>query len=172
MREATGDMFDKRPRSALVITTNGFVKASGENVMGRGCAAQAAKKYPQLPNALGYVLGKAGNHVHHFKMEDGEHLVTFPVKPVEVLYVTPEQVVRHMRNRIHPGTLAPGWAAVADPDIIERSADELVELVNDRGWEDVVLPRPGCGAGELSWTDIKPMLERVLDDRFIIMNFT
>jgi len=37
------------PADARVITTNGFVKNNGEAVMGRGCAREAARKYPRLP---------------------------------------------------------------------------------------------------------------------------
>ena len=37
------------------------------------------------------------------------------------------------------------------------------------GWETVVLPRLGCGLGQLRWDDVKPILERYLDDRFIVL---
>ena len=39
------------------------------------------------------------------------------------------------------------------------------------GWSKVLIPRPGCGYGELNWQDIKPLLESILDDRFISVTF-
>jgi hypothetical protein len=36
----------------------------------------------------------------------------------------------------------------------------------------VVLPRPGCGAGELDWTRfVRPALTALLDDRFVAITF-
>ena len=47
MRERIGvDLFEF---PVIAITTNGFVKATGECVMGRGCALTAKRLYPQLP---------------------------------------------------------------------------------------------------------------------------
>lgn len=63
----------------ICITTNGVVKRSGEAVMGRGCAREAAQRFPDLPWALGARLDHLGNIPHRF---DFERLYTFPVKHV------------------------------------------------------------------------------------------
>jgi len=34
----------------------------------------------------------------------------------------------------------------------------------------IFLPRPGCGAGELEWKDVKPLLE-VLPDKYFVCTF-
>lgn len=50
--------------------------------------------------------------------------------------------------------------------IIERSARELVQLV---GAAKTLLPRPGCGLGELAWEDVAKVLA-FLPDNIIIIN--
>lgn len=139
------------------ITTNGYVKKNGEAVMGRGCAREAAKKWPELPEILGDMLRSDGNHVHELGYgidRNGKYVscawevLSFPVK-------------HHWRDK-------------ASLELIERSAQELVEFVDghDDDWDiDVVLPRPGCGNGQLAWEQVKPILEPILDDRFQVITF-
>lgn len=170
MREARGNIFEAEC-DAVGITTNGFVKVDGRAVMGRGCAKVAADMIPIIPMMLGQKLNQEGNHVHIIHEQNGVDLFTFPVKPKWREYHVPEDVVKHMQDKFSAGDKVPGWASSAIPKLIEQSAHELVELTNKKGWEVVVLPRPGCGAGELDWNEIKPLLDPILDDRFICMTF-
>ncbi|MBK9118819.1 MAG: ADP-ribose-binding protein [Phycisphaerales bacterium] len=55
------------------------------------------------------------------------------------------------------------WSGPTLP-IIERSARELLALVGEKV---TILPRPGCGPGELSWEDVKKALE-FLPDTIIV----
>jgi len=55
--------------------------------------------------------------------------------------------------------------------LIKTSATQLVVITNVYGWHKVVLPRPGCGAGELSWPAVKAELDQILDDRFYSITF-
>ena len=57
-------------------------------------------------------------------------------------------------------------AAKADPSIIKRSAEIAAQ------WDitKAALPQPGCGAGELTWEEVSPMLES-LDGRFDIWTY-
>lgn len=183
MRELKGDLFDPstyQPRyhghgftpDAICISVNGFVKKNGEAVMGRGCAKKAAELMPGLPEIL-------GNHLRHFSPRvlnhgswDGVGIITFPVKPVsELCKADRSNVVKHMKDRFLPGQTVPGWACVARLDIILRSAKELLEHVNGSNYQYVVLPRVGAGAGELNWNDVKPELDKILDDRFFAITF-
>jgi hypothetical protein len=50
--------------------------------------------------------------------------------------------------------------------IIERSAQELLQLV---GNSKTLLPRPGCGEGELAWADVAKVLA-FLPNNIIIVN--
>ena len=157
---------------AICITTNGFVKKNGEAVMGRGCAKRAAQLMPGLPEILGNALNSQGNQVYAHGPWEGIEIVTFPVKPRrDVCRPDKSNVVKHMQKQFKPGDRVPGWACIANAVIIQESAQQLSCIASDRNWETVVLPRPGCGAGELIYQNIKPILEGELDDRFFIITF-
>ena len=141
MKEAVGNLWTY-PAQARVITTNGAVRSDGRAVMGRGVALQAKTRYADIDLALGKLIRLEGNHVHLIPCV--VPIISFPVKRV--------------------------WHEKADPKLITRSVEELAALVQRRGWRTIVLPRPGCGNGGLDWGDVKPLLERALDNRFIVVN--
>ena len=172
MKEIKGNMFDHIGRADMIcITTNGFVKRDGTCVMGRGCAAAAVKRWPNIATILGRRIATDGGNRIHVLTEDHNTLIaSFPVKPISRAY-DKSKIVSHIRNRIKPGERIPGWACIAELDIIRQSAYELVEIANKRGMKDVIIPRPGCGAGELSWDLVQPMLAGILDDRFSAITF-
>jgi len=169
MQEEQGNLWDG---SIIVITTNGFVKKNGECVMGRGCARQAANRYASLPSRLGQAILKYGNRVMDMgEQHDGIRLLTFPVKPITVKY-NGSNVVAHMKSKFRLGEEVPGWAAIADLRIIEDSARNLAHYANSVGLGPTIrMPRPGCGAGELRWEDVKPVLDKYLDDRFVAVTY-
>lgn len=107
--------------------------------MGRGVARQAAALFQDLPAILGALITEKGNHCHYL----GYNIVSFPVEhsPFEI----------------------------PDLRLIEQSARELAILADQQGWQKVVVPRPGCGGGGLSWKDVRPILERHLDERFLVI---
>jgi len=157
---------------AICITTNGFVKRNGEAVMGRGCARQAAQRWPGLSRVVGSCLRQYGNHVQAVYTSEDYDVVIFPVKPVsEVCKPDKSNVVRHMRASFQPGDQVPGWACIARPELILRSVGELCLLADRNSWGNIVLPRPGCGAGELNFNQIRGILGKVLDDRFWCITF-
>jgi hypothetical protein len=198
MREARGDMFDQVDAHCICLTTNGFVKQDGRAVMGAGCAKEAASRWPTIKHLVGQSIAQHGNTCQLLTLYTTElqgiilplriaelwtlvkggfkvpyHIATFPVKPIQGICAPDKSnVVTHMRGRFEPGARVPGWAMVADLDIIWASARELVALSDKMGWTDVIIPQAGCGAGELNWEqDVKPLLEPLLDDRFIIFSF-
>ena len=101
--------------------------------------------------------------------KDGKAIFSFPVKPDFVIF-NGNNVVTHMMNRFKPGDRVPGWAAKADIEIIERSLRELVNLVNKSIFPLIAMPRPGCGAGELDFSDVKKLLDKYLDDRYLVLS--
>ena len=171
MHKVTGDLF-KFEADACCITTNGFVTSNGNAVMGRGCAKTASDRDPEIKKLLGSFLRKGGNCTRVIKKYPTRTLVAFPVKPETLNYFTHKhEVVSHAQNKYKLGDVVPGFHAVADLAIIEKSAIQLVSLANALNWKKVVLPRPGCGAGELNWSQVKPILEEHLDDRFYVITF-
>ena len=171
MKELKGDLFSI-PCDAICISTNGFVKNNGECVMGRGCAKQAADYFPEIPKLLGSNIRANGNNVTHLNDYCGVGIVAFPVKPETKSYMGSKcEVVKHMQSKFSIGDRVPGWACVADIELIKKSAVQLVKLTDKEGWEKVLIPRVGAGYGELDWKDIKPVLDEILDDRFTSVTF-
>lgn len=157
---------------ALVITTNGFVKRNGQCVMGRGIAKQIADLFPYIPAHLGNLIKLNGNNVHKLSdtTESLPALVSFPVKPKEFTF-NGSNAVFHFKANI--GERVAGYLAKADIALIKRSLEQLVELADKNpNWKIILVPRVGCGAGELDWEDIKPIVEEYLDDRFYVCTFS
>jgi len=57
------------------------------------------------------------------------------------------------------------WKKMADLSLIKESAKGLAFT---RIAGTIYLPRVGCGNGGLNWEDVKPVLEKYLDDRFMV----
>lgn len=153
MISTTGDLWTYGNPDARVITTNGFRKANGECVMGRGCAREARDRYPGLAKRIGERIEATGNHAYAFDVGEHWELVTFPVKPVT-------------------GSKGePGFSSMADLVIIEASAWRLLMMAESFGWQEIVMPRPGAGNGGLVWRDVKMLLDRILDDRFTALTY-
>jgi len=58
------------------------------------------------------------------------------------------------------------WRNPSDIELIRESAQTLVNIIPAD--KTVAMSRPGCGNGNLEWSDVKTILEPILDDRFII----
>lgn len=122
MKELKADLWSVHAegKALRLITTIGATRGDGACVMGRGCAREARDKLPGLDHRLGSLIREHGNRpMRLMRLPDGSDLASFPVK-------------RH-------------WREQADPDLIEASARLLVEMTNRFGYEQIFLPRPGCG---------------------------
>lgn len=142
MKQAHGDLWRLRG-DARCITVNGVVWKDGTAVMGRGVAAQAAAKWSELPTILGSKIREQGNHVAVLTMWEATWIVSFPVK-------------HH-------------WRQAADLVLIERSCGELMDLADRIRLRSILLPRPGCGNGQLDWAQVGPAIAPLLDDRVTIV---
>lgn len=134
--------FWKTKCDARAITTNGTLRRNGNAIMGAGVALQARNKCLKRRINLEYILGNLiaqyGNHVFYI----GNNLYSFPTK-------------------LH-------WRDNSDINLIKRSATELVKLIDNTAYKRVLMTRPGCGNGRLDWKDVKPAVQNILDNRFII----
>ena len=140
MRELHQDLWSVQA-DLWVVTTNGQVRSDGLAVMGRGSALQAAQRFPELPRLLARRLNQHGNHVYLFPEF---RLATLPTKD--------------------------DWRNPSDPALIVRSLQRLIRLVDREQFHTVAMPRPGCGNGGLTWAEVRPIVEPLLDDRFVIVS--
>jgi hypothetical protein len=166
VKEVKGDIWSYWIESyPICITVNGCMRQDGCAVMGRGVAAQAARRIPELPARLGGLIVKYGwEKVYQI----APYILSFPVKRDQGV-CDGSNVVHHMAHKFRPGDLVPGWALKAEVEII---ADSLVLLHRWVGYfarDHIVLPRPGCGAGELDWeTQVKPLCAKYGDWLWVI----
>lgn len=142
MKEITGNIWDYHKKGHwIVITTNGNVNTKGKAVMGKGIALQAKQRYFQLPTELGKKIRRYGN----------------------IPFVLPEFRIVTLPTKHN-------WWEKSDTQLIEIGISEL-----ERAWTlwDNKIPlymvRPGCSSGGLDWKDVKPILEKYLDDRFVVV---
>ncbi|MCK9429374.1 MAG: macro domain-containing protein [Candidatus Omnitrophica bacterium] len=140
MKEEIGNIFDKK---TFCITTNGVVKINGELVMGAGIALEAKKRYPQLPILYGNHVKEYGNTPVIVTINKIVSIISFPTKN--------------------------NWKDKSNINLIINSCKELVKLVDKYNLTEIYLTRPGCGLGGLDWNYVKPIISKLLDDRFIIL---
>lgn len=150
-KQVFGELFDL-PGDLLCVTTNGMVNANGRAVMGGGCAAGARKMFPSIDKLLGFSLTECGNHVHYL----GEHRYWGQDRRIRVCsFPTKEHYIEDSKL-----------------ELIEQSARELMVLLDaNRAYQTVLLPRPGCGLGNLTWEQVSAVLEPILDERVTVVGF-
>lgn len=151
MIEAVGDMWtfgEFGEPDAICITTNGHVTKAGKCVMGRGNAEYARDTFPGIDAQLAEMIGLYGNRAMKLRRtrDNGPWIVAFPVK-------------HHWRER-------------ANLQLIQKSTWELSAMADKFEWRQVILPRPGVRNGRRSWDEVRPILEVVLDDRFVVITDT
>ena len=174
MREILGDLFShsKTGPDAVCITTNGVVGSRGANVMGRGCAAKAKELWPGIESLLGRRIQEGGNRVHLLTEKLPDHVEGNELQlGLKAFFQPDKHHVHYLPYHIVSFPTKNGWRDPSDLQLIEDSARQLVELADLRGWESIVLPRPGCGYGQLKWEEVRSILSDILDDRFWVISF-
>lgn len=140
LQEAKGDLWTY-PAGWRVVTTNGVVSHSGNLIMGAGNALEAKKLFPGLPAKLGAWVDEHGNRPFICR-EEG--ILTLPTK-------------RH-------------WQDMSNALFIRDNVIKLVELVDKYKLHHIVMPRPGCGNGGLTWGFVAPYIDDILDERFTVIS--
>lgn len=175
MKEIVADLF-RSPCDAVVITTNGFVSSKGRAVMGRGCAKQACDMFDGIDYHLGGLIVENGNVCQvlgEVTSDDRNYtIVSAPVKPAQIKVDNRKSnLVTQYHEKYDVGQVCPGFMSVANIDLIQQTAQQLVALANEHGWKTVNCPRFGCGAGELDWGEVREVVMPILDDRFVVCTF-
>lgn len=129
----------------IAISTNGFVKLNGEAVMGRGCAKQAAERFPKAPKKLGDYLTEYGNTPGYLEVSEKKRLMILPVKQ--------------------------NWWERASLELVNKSVDFLKEEALRNKNVVFHVPRLGCGNGQLSWEEDVGPLMRTLPSNVVVHYF-
>ncbi|KKL16757.1 hypothetical protein LCGC14_2492410 [marine sediment metagenome] len=140
------------PAEVVLITTNGIVKKNGEAVMGRGCAREARDYFPGISLKLAEYLTQYGNRPFNLGHWDYPKLSTIQ----KWIWTFP---TKH------------NWRDNSDLDLITASARHLIQMANKFEVTTIVLPRPGCANGKLSWEVVQPIIADIFDDRFTSITF-
>lgn len=146
MIEIQGNIFDYNA-DAICVTTNNNVTTNSHAIMGGGVALAFAKTYPNLLALFGGDRRYLDAEVFAVYLpEERRAIVNFPTK-----------LNLNERSPI---------------DLIIKSTKALVALTDKCKWTRVILPRPGALLGGLDWlTEVKPVIEPLLDNRFVIISY-
>ena len=145
MQEITGNIWDFHAQGSwITIPPNGSIRKDGQAIMGRGIAKEAATRYIDLPYRLADHIKMEGNTVEVFP---DIKIITFPVKWE--------------------------WYEIASVELIILSCWALVSKVERLNIPTpIYMVRPGCGNGKLAWEDVKPVISKYLDDRFVVVEIS
>ena len=152
------------PPPWIVVTTNGETKSGCLAIMGAGVAKDAARLWPVLPSILGKKLRETGNRVYYL----GVHRIPSDLE-CGAFVGDPDDKAACLRPDEHSGEHALGpaedlvrgvvsfptkhrWREMSSTHLIDKSAEELVRLVEScrNPPSVVVLPRVGTGLGGLA----------------------
>lgn len=145
MKEIRGDILELRNNfDGICVTTNGVVKSNGRLVMGAGVAEAFRDSYNNLDIVLGDMVREGGNKCYLVGVVDSNSIISFPTKE--------------------------DWRDNSSIELIKKSCQELMEIIEERGLTNVALPRPGCSNGGLNWSYVKEEIRYLLDDRVTIIS--
>lgn len=150
MIEKFGEFFTEAANyhwDALICTTNTCLNNKNELVMGAGIARPFKHMFTNLSSEWGKRLKE--------NYTDGLMCTkNFNITPYLIAFPTKRD-----------------WSEPSDLQLIIRNTKQLKLLTDIMGWEKVLMTRPGCGCGGLSWENqVKPLIRPYLDDRFTIIN--
>ncbi len=162
MKEFYGDLFDLvNSYDAICVTTNGIVKTSGAAVMGAGVAKTCAQLWPQTPTILGELLTSSGRNVpfHLGNVTEGDFWTQTSLETENTLHFC----------RIFSFPTKHHYSNPSDIDLIKESCHHMVAFADQLQMQLIALSRPGCGNGGLVWADVSPIISKILDERFYII---
>jgi hypothetical protein len=149
MQTLTGDIWTlSTVRDAIVVSTNVGFKADGKNVMGKGLARQATRRWPILASVYGEFCKEHGaaTPIMAWPVPNSrwcQTLLLYPVKPLlaEAPYLS--------------------WRQPASLPLIEFHLPSLNQYATTFDGR-ILVPSLGCGNGQLAETDVLPLMERDL----------
>jgi hypothetical protein len=167
MKEIKTDLFEtiyQDDVDAICITTNAHYTIQGIAAMGGGCAGVCARRWPETAKRLGKMLKTFMTNIPFVigaLDEDGNYL-----DPTRDMIRNKE-----FKCLIFSFPTINNLMDGSNLQLIKQSATVLKDYVDKFDLKGVMVPRPGVGIGGLSWKDVKPEIENILDDRFTIVSF-
>jgi len=144
MKVIKGNIWDYWQKGyVIVIPTNRTIKKDGSLVMGKGLAYQCKNKFENIEYQWGAQITQSCEIIPQI-FYDARRLIYFPVKY--------------------------NWWEKADLDLIRHSIIELKSLLIEGIVEKIAIPKVGCGNGQLNWKEVEPILDKYLNDRFIVVD--
>lgn len=195
MREEKGDIwtFIKENKVNFILCpVNGWINDKTKKVpFGAGFAAQIKEKYPGVEALLasfilsyekrdGYTRAEKANipYIIEYPLGGDPVIVSFPSKP-QWCWDVYDLISKYRPAVIGPveesGGPWPGWQSKSLITLIARSAKLFRAYIDDLQSSEpliTVLPRVGCGLGELRWEEVKGILNKYFDERFISIQKT
>lgn len=159
--ECINDPFIK----AICITTNSQFSEEGQALMTGGCALECAKRWPETSMRLGKCLKNFGTNIP-FIIGTLDHKGNYVEPNLKMIKA------EKYRCLIFSFPTIDNLIDGAKIDLIKRSAEEIKIFADRFQLMGVAMGRPGAGIGGLNWhKEVKPVLEKILDDRFTIVSF-
>lgn len=141
----------------LVCTTNCMVKNDGTLVMGKGLALECNRRWPGIRRQWGRDQtvtnlkngGKTKPILHFYRQDHNPYLEQT------------DPVIIGLPTKID-------WRDKSDLRLIEEMLISLRSYFNLKQIKTKCLvPKLGCSNGGLEWSEVRPIMEKYLDDRFI-----
>lgn len=146
MLETIGDIWNI-PCDAICIPTNNQLDGRGRAIMGAGLAKQAADKFPGIKESFGLQM---------LAVPDAKIYIIH-----KFIHFNKPCLLLSFQTKYN-------WKNPSNLNLIMASAEDLVDVAVYEEFKTVLLPRVGCGLGVLDWeSEVKPILSKILDDRFI-----
>ena len=154
MLEKNIDIFSKEVLTnvnAICFTSNGIVKKNECLVMGAGVAKVFKDAFYGIDKKSGKLVKEHGN-VCQIVLEEFINIenISYPICVISF------PTKNHFKDK-------------SDIDLIIRSARRLMEIVEEKKWKLIALPRPGIGLGSLDWSIVRGELEKVFDNRVVVV---
>lgn len=149
------DLYRDDPTCSIVIPTNLGYKRNGCNVMGRGLAKQAARRFTTLPLIYGtHCFQMAAEGITRVVWLSNLRLWMFPVKPL---------------NKDNPSM---SWKQPASLELIQRSLESLAFAATVHATGTIYIPFVGCGNGGLLKEQVYPLLYKCLNqNKFCLVDY-
>ena len=122
----------KSPAQVIVNTVNTV------GVMGKGLALSFKKRYPKMFDVYRKACEK-----HQFAI--GKLMI----------YYAPDHWILLFPTKAN-------WRNPSKIEYLEEGLRKFVNTYAEKGITSIAFPKLGCGNGELSWRDVKPVMERYL----------